>query len=229
MIKEKINRKIMEWWKKLPDSIRSEKPTFVHEFNDNADVLFMGFNPSGGKKDEITPLSALIDKDVENISEKEKGLIFGSKYPVEVKQYKRYYGIFDVILNEYNKKHTSNLKWEYYDLFHMKERDSKKVFLEIYNNGSELKSTHVEHSELVEEVIAHIKPKIVITNNVNTAKILKSILSLDFDDNLGLYKYQLADNRNPIYFYLNGTMQYGRLVEFEKERIIWYMHKVFNL
>ena len=44
---EKINEDIYNWWLSLPEELVIDKPTFYYELNWDAELLFIGLNPTG--------------------------------------------------------------------------------------------------------------------------------------------------------------------------------------
>lgn len=227
-MEEYINNRIVKWWRSLPDPLRTDLPTFVHKFNKEIDLLFIGFNPAGGGKSVIEKNTEISAEKIINIANEEKEHIFGADTISKKGQYKIYYGIFNILQKEYKEQYNTSINWEYYDLFHMKQSKSKLVESEIYFQKSNLKPLYEEHVSLVRKIIKFTSPKIVITNNVNTAKILNKYLPLEFDQTLGLHKLKVDDNFS-VYFYLSGTMQYGRSTEFDRKRILWHINKILNI
>lgn len=208
-----LNREILEWWKHLPDDFKGNLPTFIHILNTNAEVLFVGLNP-GGRDYQRNPIESISDDEIKNIMEKERIAIFGEGKD-RIGQYKRYYQWLSSISDDLQ------TQYEHYDLFHMSYGKSKKVLKELFVKDSILKSNHKKHLSIYDRVLEIVNPKVVITNNVNTADILKSYCNLKSDPKTGLYK----DN-NDRYYYLNGIMSYGRQTQYDKERLIWQVKKV---
>ena len=62
-------------------------------------------------------------------------------------------------------------------------------------------------------------------NNVNSSCLIKDYFGdrMNFDHNTGLYK---ISNPKEIYFYFQGSMQYGRSTSFDQERIKWFFEKI---
>lgn len=208
-----INDKILNWWYNLPDHLRSNLPTFIHPLNKNAKILFLGLNPSGDTKRK-NPIDTITEKDIEEKIKLEVRAIFGEGKN-RVGQYKTYYAPLSAIADKLG------AEYEHCDLFHMSFRTAKVVIDEIFEVYPKLKPTHEKHLEVFQEVFNIVQPKVVITNNVNSAKIMQLHFNLQFDETTGLYK----DNMGT-FFYLSGIMSYGRLTVYEKERLIWALKKV---
>ena len=214
MMIEKLNKKILKWWKNLPDLFKSNLPTFIHELIE-VKILFVGLNP-GGRNYPAQPIPNISDEKINDIIDKEKVAIFGVGEK-RIGQYKRYYGWLSNISDKLE------IQYEHYDLFHMSYSPSREVLKEIFEENSKinLKKKHSEHLSIFKQVLNIVKPKVVITNNVNTANILKSYLKLKFDHETGLYK-----DKKGRFFYLNGIMSYGRQTEYDNERLIWLIKDV---
>lgn len=214
MMIQELNRSILEWWQHLPDLFKSNLPTFIHELN-RVKILFVGLNPGG--RDYSAPLIKKIsEKKIKEIIDKEKVAIFGVGKDRKG-QYKRYYGWLSSISDELE------TQYEHYDLFHMSYSPSGEVITEIFKENSriKLKKKHNEHLKIFDEVLKIVKPKVVVTNNINTANILKSHLNLEFDNESLMYKDETGR-----YYYLSGIMSYGRQTEYDKERVIELLKKV---
>ncbi|MCB9012423.1 MAG: hypothetical protein H6539_00125 [Bacteroidales bacterium] len=208
-----LNREILDWWKNIPDFFRRILPTFIHELNKDATILFVGLNP-GGRDYRTNPITSIREDEIKGIMDKERVAIFGEGSN-RIGQYKRYYKWLSSISDELESQ------YEHYDLFHMSYGKSKKVLNELFVNDSILKDNHQEHLSIYDQVLEKVNPKVVITNNVNTANILKSYRNLKSDHKTGLYKDDTGR-----FYYLSGIMSYGRQTQYDKERLIWQVKKV---
>ena len=214
MIEDNLNREIINWWQQLPNHLKGNLPTFIHPLNQNAKILFVGLNPSGDSSSKPV---------IENISEEqikekikfEKIAIFGDGTKQRIGQYKKYYKPITNIADDLQ------LEFEHCDLFQMSYQNAKVVVNELFDSKNQLKPQHKSHLSVYDAIYKFISPNVVITNNVNTANILKKHLELKFDTDTGLYK-----DRNGLYFYLNGIMSYGRQTKYDRERLIWQIKKV---
>lgn len=214
MIEDNLNREIINWWQQLPNHLKGNLPTFIHPLNQNAKILFVGLNPSGDSSSKPV---------IENISEEqikekikfEKIAIFGDGTKQRIGQYKKYYKPITNIADDLQ------LEFEHCDLFQMSYQNAKVVVNELFDSKNQLKPQHKSHLSVYDAIYKFISPNVVITNNVNTANILKKHLELKFDTDTGLHK-----DRNGIYFYLNGIMSYGRQTKYDRERLIWQIKKV---
>jgi hypothetical protein len=213
MMEDNLNKEILNWWYQLPDHLRGNEPTFLHRLNPKASILFVGLNPSGDTTNK-PPIDSIVDAQIHEKIRLEHLAIFGEGKDRKG-QYKTYYKPLTDIADKLK------VDFEHCDLFHMSYRKSIVVEREIFDAGGKLKEKHLNHLNVFLSVYRYINPKLVITNNVNSARILINYLNLEFDDVTGLYK----DNRG-IYFYLNGIMSYGRQTVFDKERLIWAISKV---
>lgn len=211
-MENELNIQIKEWWMLLPDMLRGNMPTFIHTLNKNAQILFVGLNPSGDTTIK-QPITDIRDEDIQEKIKSETIAIFGIGKNRE-SQYKKYYKPITDIAD------GLKVDFEHCDLFHMSYRTAKVVVKELLNKSQKLKQEHAEHLSVFKEIYEYISPKIVITNNINTANILKVYLDLSFDETTGLYK-----NTKGTYFYLNGIMSYGRQTKFDKERLIWQIKR----
>jgi len=213
-MENELNKQILTWWHQLPDIFRTNLPTFIHPLNKKAELLFVGLNPSGdtSAKDVIQNITT---DDIQNKIELEKRAIFGDGCDQRNGQYKRYYKPISSIADDLN------LEFEHCDLFHMSYRTAKIVVNEIFNATGQLKPIHQEHLSIFNAIFKQVSPKIVITNNVVSANILKEHLQLTFDHQTGLYQ-----DKNGVYFYLNGIMSYGRQTIYDRERLIWQLRKI---
>ena len=214
MIEDNLNKKIINWWQKLPNHLKGNLPTFIHPLNHKAKILFVGLNPSGDTS--IKPVIENISE--EQIKEKielEKIAIFGDGSFERNGQYKKYYSPITYIAD------NLEMEFEHCDLFQMSYTKSREVLNEIFDSEGNLEKLHEEHLSVFLEVFNLIKPKVVIVNNVNSADILKKHLQLKIDETTGLYK-----NNTDVYFYLNGIMSYGRQTKYDRERLIWQIKKV---
>lgn len=212
MLEDVLNRKIRDWWFTLPDEFRKNMPTFIHKPKTDADLLFVGLNPSGDVENKKV-IPSISDRSIGEIAAAEYNFIFGEGEE-RIGQYKPYFKPLSEIAD------TLNLKYEHCDLFQMRLRKSRVVSKELYKDNL-LKEKHLKHLEVFKKIFNHVNPKIVITTSVITAKILKEILNLKLDEGTGLY----IDNKGT-YFYLNGSMSYGRLTEYDKERMILQIKKI---
>jgi len=210
---EELNKRILEWWDKLPDDFKGNLPTFIHELNNEAKILFVGLNP-GGRDYQKKPIENISKKEIKDIMEKERIAIFGNGKE-RTGQYKIYYRWLSGIADD------MAVQYEHCDLFQMSYSPSKKVIKEIFVKDFILKKEHREHLSVYNQILEIVEPKVVITNNINTANILRLHHNLKFNRNTGMYK-----NKNDLYFYLNGIMSYGRQTEYDKERLIWVVRKV---
>lgn len=204
-----LNRQILEWWYQLPDKLRGNEPTFIHPLNQNAEILFVGLNPSGTTKDK-PPINHIPAHKIKEIINKEQKYIFESE-----NQYKPYYGPLSTIAIELH------VQFEHCDLFHMSYRTAKVVKEELYEKNGDLKPIHQKHLSVFTEILNYINPKVVITNNVITARILEKHLSLTFDAESLMHV-----GENGTYFYLNGIMSYGRLTRYDKKRLTEIVKRV---
>jgi len=212
VLEDELNKEIRTWWYKLPDSLRANLPNFIHKLNKDAEILFVGLNPSGDVK-KTTVIGEITDEDILLDVEAVYTHIFGNG-PKREGQYKRYFKALSDIAYNLGKE------FDHCDLFHMSYRTSSVIAKEICE-GNKLKYKHLNHLRVFKRIFDYISPKIVITTSVITANILKDLLDLKLDEESGLYIY-----KNKTYFYLNGSMSYGRLTEYDKERMILQIKKI---
>lgn len=217
MLEEQLNKEILNWWYQLPHVFRSNKPTFIHPLNNEAKILFVGLNPSGNTNPE-TVIENISNEDIQQKICTEIKAIFGDGTVQRIGQYKRYYKPITDIADDLE------LEFEHCDLFQMSYQNAKVVVNELFDSRKELKPQHKSHLLVFDEIYKFVSPNIVITNNVNTANILKKHLELKFDTETGLYK-----DKNGICFYLNGIMSYGRQTKYDRERLMWQIKKVLYL
>ncbi|MBE9468336.1 MAG: hypothetical protein IMY72_08460 [Bacteroidetes bacterium] len=213
-MEEILNKEILEWWHQLPDNLRGNMPTFIHPLNTNAKILFVGLNPSG----DITPKPAITsfsEVEIQHKIKQEFQAIFGDGVPDRNGQYKRYYKPISSIADDLG------VEFEHCDLFQMSYKTAKIIVKELIGDNGLLKPLHNKHLSVFSEILKFISPKLVITNNVITADILKGYLQLQFEDKTGLYV-----DKTKTYFYLNGIMSYGRQTKYDRERLLWQIKKV---
>jgi len=212
-MEELLNKQILEWWHLLPDNLKGNMPTFIHPLNINADILFVGLNPSGDTSVK-EPLTNISDIQIQEKIELETRAIFGEGASREG-QYKTYYAPLSDIAD------TLGVAFEHCDLFQMSFRTASVVVSELFGSDKKLKPCHSKHLSVFKKIFDTVKPRLVITNNVISAKILKDLYSLKFDDVTGMYISEQGT-----YFFLNGIMSYGRQTIFDKERLLWAVKKV---
>ena len=214
---DELNETILAWWQKLPNQFKSNYPALIHDLNKEAEILFVGLNPAGREYLAIPDENISKDK-IKEIKDKEKVAIFGEGKDRKG-QYKNYYGLLSNIADELE------VSYEHYDLFHMIYSPSEEVLKEIFKHKSkkELKANHCEHLKVFDEVLKIVKPKVVITNNINTANILKEYLELKLDNETLMYKV-----KTDRYYYLSGIMSYGRQTEYDRERLMGLVKKVLK-
>jgi hypothetical protein len=208
-----LNHKILKWWKLLPDNLKGNMPTFIHPLNKNAQILFVGLNPSG-KTEQQAAIEYISENDIQTKISEEQIAIFGEGKDRK-NQYKRYYKPITDIADELD------LEFEHCDLFQMSYRTAKIVVRELIGTDGLLKEMHNNHLQVFKEIFDYISPKVLITNNVVSANILKGYFHLLFDNKTGLYT-----DKNGVYFYLNGIMSYGRQTVYDKERMIWIIRNI---
>ncbi len=215
----KINQNIKEWWNKLPDDLKGEFPTFVHHLNKNAEILFVGLNPAGDSTGKPAKnYNDLTSDKIQEIAEDEKSKIGLSEDQSDV--YWRYYRVIHNIAKK------SKSIWEYYDIFHLKYSKSKKI-LEVFCPNKKLADLHKTHLKNLELIFKELpKLKFVVLNNINSSNLLIKNFGkrLDWDDCLGLYRLSVPTGN--IYFYFQGMMNYGRMTNFDQERILWFLKKI---
>ncbi|WP_010661896.1 hypothetical protein [Marinilabilia salmonicolor] len=216
VMEDSLNKQILEWWYQLPDKLRGNKPTFIHQLNKNAEILFVGLNPSGITKEQMA-INEISEKDIEEKIKLEQRAIWGEGQTREG-QYKSYYGPLNSIADELQ------MKFEHCDLFHMSYRTAKVVKEELYEKNGDLKPLHQMHLSVFIQILNYLNPKVVITNNVISANILKKYLDLKFDKRILMYK-----NSHGQFFFLSGIMSYGRLTIYDRERLVEIIKRALNI
>ena len=213
----KINENIKSWWNQLPNQLKGTFPTFVHNLNPKAEILFVGFNPAGSLRDTPKRIEDLTAPKIDKIIEKEKGLI--GFWESTEKCYWRYYKVFHTL------RRRLNAECEYVDLFQMRYSESDKL-LKIMQEKGVFLDFHKEHINNFDLIIKEIPNlKFIVLNNANSARLIQNYYgsNMEFDSQKGLYK---ISNPKEIYFYLQGSMQYGRSTVFDQERIEWFFQKI---
>ena len=217
----KINQNIKSWWSKLPDILRGRFPTFIHELNPKAEVLFVGLNPAGSFESPPKVIEDLTNKKIEEIIKEEKKLI--GFWDSSELYYKRYYKVFHYFRKEIG------VICEYVDIFQVRGANSTgliNLMSSIKKGEPEFFEVHTNHLANFELIIQELPNlKFVLLNNVNSSNLVKNHYGakMKFDHKTGLYKITQPKD---IYFYLQGSMQYGRSTDYDKERIIWFFNQI---
>lgn len=140
--------------------------------------------------------------------------------------YKTYFSIFETIKNDL-KKYKVNIDWEYTDIFFFREKNQKKAMNLIYNSASKgIKKTLTPFAEdqlkVFKQLVCEINPRAIILNNALASHIvLDNYTSCTFDTKTGCYWWKECGEEIPLF--ARGTMQYGRLDSYEKERLVWHI------
>ena len=213
----KINENIKSWWSQLPDELKGRFPTFVHNLDPNAEILFVGFNPAGSLLSPPKDDAGLTQEIIKQITEDEKKLIgfWGSRK----ESYKKHYSVFHKIIDDLK------VSCEYVDVFQVRCSDSEHLLKLMKKKGEfiEVHKNHLYNFELVVKELPNLK--FILFNNVNSSKLIKEHYGtrMSFDDEVGLYK--ISEPRE-IYFQFQGSMQYGRSTEYDQERIRWFFGRI---
>lgn len=154
----KINKEYEIIHKKyFPDKIFS----FYYPELKNADLLFVGLNPSFSEKAISIELKKILNK--QNKTDEDISII--QKHEEDVKFREKPYQYFSKFVEISNEL---NLTWEHIDLF-LFRKTSQKEFIKLIKNNKE----YVEDSfKMFFKVINIINPKLIIVNNAFASKLI---------------------------------------------------------
>ncbi len=206
----------------------------MHDLNKNAEILFVGLNPSGDSRENLYDTSNNICDDVDGYI---KDNIHKVQNHLPSNTYSKYFGIFHRIANDvYNGGDTTNIdgrksikvsndidKVEHIDLFYCTGTDSDQVMNWIDKTKSDQHGIDVFNT-----VLKYLKNiKVVVFNNVNSSKIIKKTMINSKMTGKLTYKYKIDSREIDLIF--QGTMGYGRLDEYAQERLVRIIKNVLKI
>ncbi len=143
--------------------------------------------------------------------------------------YKKYFSIFETIRNELVETYpdVNDIDWEYSDIFFFREKDQKNALSLIYTSASKgtaktLTPFVKAQLEVFKQLVCAINPRAIIMNNALASHIVLDRFTVSkFDTAAGCYWWEECGGEIPLF--ARGTMQYGRLDKYEKERLVWHI------
>ncbi len=226
-----INMRSIELWQKYYYS--NLIPQLYNEnliINSEGSVLFIGLNPSFSKIGfskflEGTQYENLIENIYEyykiNNFKSEKLEVYNSIQNISKQRYS-YYEPFRQI------SRYLNLKWEHIDLFLMmetKQINLKKLYKRAYSdriNDYDLRIFFDTQKEIFLDLISLLNPKLIIVPNAFASDLIRDILNLNFDNQIGTYLYGLT----PIF--LSSQFTGGATDKYSFERFKWHIKSVLK-
>ncbi|MFA5071562.1 MAG: hypothetical protein WC511_04325 [Candidatus Pacearchaeota archaeon] len=213
---EEINKQILEIWKKYPQEIRGEyMPLLYPKFNEEAELLFIGCNPSFREgAEEYIPKFDEIDEN--KITE----LIKGEGKRRQKDSNDNYFREMVKLSEEVG------MPWNHLDLFYYREtkqNEFKKKLLKlnkkriIFENFDAFAKEQFEFSI---RLINKIKPKIIIVANAFASDLVKNYFKLGrekFSNEYGCYFIE----KTPIFF--SSMLSGGHLDKYSRERLVWHI------
>lgn len=209
MNEEKINKIILDIWKKYPkETFTNRSPFLFDNYKTSPKVLFVGINPA--YKDSLDGL---------NIEEfkKHEIKVRGIKKEEAYQYFRPFYDF------------TSN--WEHIDLFFLRETNQNLVKEMLGYKSSRLNDFARSQLDLFIPRLEIIKPAVIVVNNALASNIIKSefkkyIVNADFNKE-GFDRLKLNDFNIPIFF--SGMLTGQRALDIEsRRRLIWQVKKLIN-
>jgi hypothetical protein len=228
------NKEVLDLWKKHnpPNPLI---PKQIGQYNINAEVLFVGMNPSfsESKMDEFFASEDCDNKKLKNqISrqlfawegpdfDRRVGLIREYEGAANNHTYNNYFGLFDPFIIKCGYKTKC---WEHLDLFIMRGTTQNKENKLIYDKN-ELNDFGKDQVNLFFKSIKKTNHKLVIVFNSEASKIIyKELKNIQISDELGslndskdIESYIDTDNKR---YYFSSMLTSGRLDIFSRQRLI---------
>lgn len=259
----------LAWWKKHHEQFVYPKkfgynnnepavlsPSIKYDLNQEAEILWIGFNPGGNCKKVNQQLKdTILEEDIESVHERDEYIAAAAEELIHTKgdengegMHSYYFQpIIDVTKAIYGDSFDGDIKekYEHIDLFCARGTSSKvvKEWLGIHKlpyNEQKGMRINEEHRQLMVDTMKMMLEgmknlKVIMFNSAVSSQLVydeftdgnNSEYAIEFDSEKNLhYMFSRQNPDRKIYVYFQGMIGFGKLDKFIKERLISLISRI---
>lgn len=230
-----LNKFILNWWcnhsngfpykDKHSNTPQTLRPGILHDLNKNAEILFVGLNPSGDSKKSLINPNDNICANMDDYIDKHKKRIHDN---FKLNEYSSYFDVYHKIANCVYKGTSNNNgvsdkidNCEHIDLYQCSGTQSTQVMKWINNNNDR------NHGiTIFKEVLKYLtNVKVIVFNNVNASNIIYNTLNDKQMTSKMTYEY-IIDNRKIDLVFSGMITGQRRIDKYSLERLCHIINNI---
>lgn len=228
-----INQRILELWQTTSkEYLNGLMPMLIDNPNSNQ-VTFIGLNPSfsvDGFKTFLQKTDDYCDINVREFYAFPLTASFSKERSMEIEKLMKekypYFNPFGYLLKD------TGEKWEYLDLFYIRETSQEKLKQVIFSKDGKLSVFAQEQLKITKDILEEIQPKVIVIVNALASRIFKgeefkTPFAAQFNEQFGCYSTEIGGRTIPVF--LSSMLSGQRALDiFSKERLRWHLQKVLK-